>query len=154
MDIPSNIKIIYVEDDEIDRHIFEVVLNKIMVNPSITFIKNGEEFLDFFQKKNSYKDRPPIQGLLIIFLDINMPRLNGLEVLKKLAEIPKPPTQEYLLPIVMFSGSKREMDIFESKRLGAMDYVVKPFSYQEMIVSLSSVISGYVKKGILKEMEI
>jgi CheY-like chemotaxis protein len=48
MDMPSNMQIIYVDDDEVDRHIFEIVLNKIMITPQITFIKNGQEFLDFF----------------------------------------------------------------------------------------------------------
>lgn len=153
MDIPSDIRIIYVDDDEVDRHIFEIVLNKIMDKPHITFIKNGEEFLDFFYKKNSYRDRAPIQGQLIIFLDINMPHLSGLDVLRRLSETP-PTAQEQFLPIVMFSGSEREKDIYESKRLGAMDYVVKPFSYQEMMISLSSIISGYVKSGMLKEIEI
>lgn len=154
MDIPSNIKIIYVDDDEVDRHIFGTVINKIMLNPSITFIKNGEEFLDFLYRKNAYKDRSRIRGRLIIFLDINMPFLNGLGVLKKLTEDSKKYPQLSTLPIVMFSGSERETDISESKKLGAMDYIVKPFSYKEMISSLSSVISEYAKKGVLQEMEI
>lgn len=151
MDMPSNMQIIYVDDDEMDRHIFEVVLNKIMITPQITFIKNGQEFLDFFYKENSYKDRDAIHGQLIIFLDINMPYLSGLDVLKKLSE--SPITQDHHLPIVMFSGSKRENDIYESKKLGAMDYIVKPFSYQEMIVSLSTLITEYIKMGKVKEME-
>lgn len=151
MDIPSNIQIIYVEDDEMDRHIFKIVLKKIMPNPHITFIKNGEEFLDFFYKKNSYKDRETVQGKFIIFLDINMPCLNGLEVLKKLAESSFP--HPLSLPIIMFSASKRESDIVSSKKLGAMDYIVKPFSYQEMVTSLSSVICQYVQSGKIKEIE-
>lgn len=150
--MPSNMQIIYVDDDEMDRHIFEVVLNKIMVAPQITFIKNGQEFLDFFYKENSYKNRDAIHGQLIIFLDINMPYLSGLDVLKKLSESSIP--QNHHLPIVMFSGSKREKDIYESKMLGAMDYIVKPFSYQEMIASLSTLISEYIKMGKVKEMEI
>lgn len=152
MDIPSNMQIIYVDDDEMDRHIFDVVLHKIMVSPNITFIKNGEEFLDFVYKINAYKDRPLLNGKLIIFLDINMPYLNGLQVLKKLSDTPF--LQDHRLPIVMFSSSKREVDVFESKKLGAMDYIVKPFSYQEMITSLSAVISEYVEKGKVKEIEI
>jgi CheY-like chemotaxis protein len=152
MDMPSNMQIIYVDDDEVDRHIFEIVLNKIMITPQITFIKNGQEFLDFFYKENSYKDRDIIHGQLIIFLDINMPYLSGLDVLKKLSE--SPITQDHHLPIVMFSGSEREKDIYESKKLGAMDYIVKPFSYQEMIASLSTLITEYIKIGKVKEMEI
>lgn len=152
MDIPSNMHIIYVDDDEMDRHIFDVVLHKIMVSPAITFIKNGEEFLDFVYKKNAYKDRPPISGKLIIFLDINMPYLSGLQVLKKLSDSPF--IHDHRLPIVMFSSSRREVDISESKKLGAMDYIVKPFSYQEMIASLSKVISEYVEKGKVKEIEL
>lgn len=153
MDIPSDIQIIYVDDDEVDRHIFEIVLNKIMISPRITFIKNGEEFLDFFYKKNSYSNRAPVQGPLIIFLDINMPHLSGLDVLRRLSETP-PTAQEQFLPIVIFSGSNREKDIYESKRLGAMDYVVKSFSYQEMMTSLSSLLSKYAKSEILREIEI
>lgn len=153
MDIPSNIRIIYVDDDEVDRHIFEMVLNKIMVNPHITFIKNGEEFLDFFYKKNSYRDRAPIQSPFIIFLDINMPHLSGLDVLRRLSENP-PTAQEHFLPIVMFSGSERKEDVYESKSLGAMDYLVKSFSYQEMKDSLSSLIVKYSQNGLLQEIEI
>lgn len=152
MEIPLSMEIIYVDDDEMDRQIFEVVLHKIMVSPKITFMKNGEEFLDFFYKKNSFKDRPPIQGKLMIFLDINMPYLSGIDVLRRLAESPL--TQGHSLPIIMLSASKRDIDILESKKLGAMEYIVKPFSYQELITSLSKVISESMEKGKLKEIEI
>jgi CheY-like chemotaxis protein len=150
----SDIQVIYVEDDEVDRHIFELVLNKILVNSRVTFIHNGEDFLDFYYRRNSYKNRELCQGKIIIFLDINMPRLSGLDVLKKLSDAQINGTEGLSPPIIMFSASQRDVDISESKRLGATEYVVKPFSYQEMKASLSALFSRYLQSGKLKETSI
>ncbi|WP_010304041.1 response regulator [Candidatus Odyssella thessalonicensis] len=151
MELLSDIQVIYVEDDEVDRHIFKLVLNKISVNSHVKFLENGEEFLDFYYRRNSYRNREPFQGKVIIFLDINMPRLNGLDVLKRLSESQSKVLEESFPPIIMFSASKREVDISESRRLGATDYVVKPFSYQEMQSSLKALFCRYLQSGKLKE---
>lgn len=147
----SDIEIIYVEDDETDRHIFQLIFNKVTTNSRITFIKNGEDFLDFFYKRNSYIDRKPLQGKIIIFLDINLPGISGLDILKELKESKHIDENRPCPPIVMFSASKREIDISDSKRWGAMDYFVKPFSYQEMKTSLKNLLLKYSQNKILKE---
>ena len=124
----SDIEIIYVEDDEVDRHIFQMVFGKIAINSNITFIENGEAFLDFLHRRNSYVDRGLLQGKIIIFLDINLPGISGLDVLKELRRSIHISRNSPSPPVVMFSASKRDMDISDSKRWGATDYFVKPFS--------------------------
>ena len=147
----SDLEIIYVEDDEADRHIFQIVFNKITKDSRITFIKNGEDFLDFFYKRNSYADRKLLQGKIVIFLDINLPGISGLGLLKKLNESQSLERSEPYPPIVMFSASKRDVDISDSNRWGATDYFVKPFSYQEMQSSLKTLLLRYLQNDILKE---
>jgi CheY-like chemotaxis protein len=149
----ANLHVIYVEDDEIDRHIFGLVFNKIVPNSPVMFMKNGKDFLDFYHRRNAYCDREAIQGKVIIFLDINMPGLCGLEVLKHLSKSQRRP-KVLSPPVVMFSSSRRDVDIAESKDLGASDYVVKPFSYQEMQSSLKDLLTRYLESGHLKETSI
>lgn len=150
----SDIQVIYVEDDEVDRHIFGLVFNKITTNSTITFIKSGQEFLDFLYKKNTYRNRADYKGKIIIFLDINMPGISGLDVLKKLSEHSSLNQDGTFPPIIMFSASRRDIDIAESKHFGATEYIVKPFSYQEMQSSLTSIFSRYLLTDELKETSI
>lgn len=147
----SDIEIIYVEDDEVDRHIFQMVFGKIAINSNITFIENGEAFLDFLHRRNSYVDRGLLQGKIIIFLDINLPGISGLDVLKELRRSIHISRNSPSPPVVMFSASKRDMDISDSKRWGATDYFVKPFSYQEMHASLNFLLLKYLQNDLLKD---
>lgn len=105
-----------IDDDEDDREIFSLALNE--VNPAIECIVA----CDAFEALEKLADEHFIPD--IIFLDLNMPRLNGKKCLmeiKKIAHISN-------VPVIMYSTSLNNTDIAETKRLGAADFVSKPSS--------------------------
>lgn len=150
----SSLRIICVDDDENDREIFKVILNKIIPFAQIKFLNNGEDFVNYIFKEGRYKGRNSTKGYHIVFLDMKMPKMNGTEVLKRLRKAFEEDKLPKSLPVVMLSTSHREQDISESKRLGALDYIIKPFSYQEMIKTFSQAFAKYIRIGAIQETEI
>lgn len=81
---------------------------------------------DFLFAEGEYEGRDLSERPKVIFLDLKMPKLNGLEVLEKL----KADDRTKLIPVVMMTSSKEEKDIVESQRLGVNSYIVKPVDFK------------------------
>lgn len=105
------------------------VLNKVYVT------KDGQEALDFIYHRGSYVDerRFPRPGLIL--LDIRIPKINGLEVLKKLKANP----QFMTIPIIMLTTSDRDEEIAESYAGGANSYVIKPVDFHEFVEKVKNI---------------
>jgi CheY-like chemotaxis protein len=119
-------KILLVEDNPNDVELtVEALMSYKLVNV-ITVVSDGEEALDYLNCKGKYTDRSPGNPMLII-LDIKLPKIDGLEVLRRIR------TDEKLrfIPVVVFSSSREEPDLAESYRLGVNAYVVKPVDFPE-----------------------
>ena len=119
-------KILLVEDNPNDVELtVEALMSYKLVNV-ITVVSDGEEALDYLYCKGKYADRSPGNPMLII-LDIKIPKIDGLEVLKRIRLDEK---LKYI-PVVIFSSSREELDLEESYRLGVNAYVVKPVDFPE-----------------------
>ena len=91
----------------------------------IIHLEDGAEALDFIFAKGKYSERNVLDFPKVILLDLKMPKIGGLEVLRQI----KMDERTKLIPIVVMTSSKEESDIQESYKLGVNAYVVKPVGF-------------------------
>jgi two-component system response regulator len=122
----STIEILLVEDNKSDAALTIRALKKHNLANHLVHLIDGAQALDFIYGKGEYEGRDIANKPKVIFLDIKMPKVNGLEVLRiiKSDELTK------TIPVVMMTSSKEEKDIFESHELGVNSYVVKPVGFE------------------------
>ncbi len=122
--------ILLVEDNQDDVDLTLRALAKAAID--IDVVRDGGEALDYLLRRAAFEDvDKPLPNLVL--LDINLPKLSGLEVLRELRR--NEPTR--LLPVVMLTTSKQEQDILESYAGGANSYVRKPVSYPEFVAAVN-----------------
>lgn len=119
--------ILLVEDsqDDIDLTLRALRLSKVA--NEVVVVRDGAEALDFLFSRGQYENRQPGNLPQLILLDINLPKLSGLEVLKRLRQH----DLTRLLPVVMLTTSRQDRDVIQSYQLGANSYVQKPVSFNE-----------------------
>jgi len=123
--------ILLAEDDPM---VAELVLHTLATHtpaPRVIHVRDGVEALDFLYSRHQYERREPGTPT-VIFLDLKMPKIDGLEVLRQV----KGDERWRLLPIVMLTSSQDERDIRESYLLGANAYVVKPVEFRRFALVL------------------
>lgn len=120
--------ILLVEDDEIDVMTVKRALKEIKVSNPVVVAGNGEEALEYLN--NCKYDKP-----YIILLDINMPRMNGIEFLR----ISKQESNIRKIPVIVLTTSKEEQDIVESYDLGVSGYMIKPVDYGQFVDTLRAI---------------
>lgn len=112
--------ILLVEDNPDDEHLFLYALRKVSLGASVIVAHDGLEALEKLDQAKS--GRKQSSKVVAVFLDLKMPRMDGLEMLARYQEKSSPTHP----PIVVFTSSSQEKDILESYRLGAASYVRKP----------------------------
>lgn len=124
--------ILLVEDSQDD---IDLTLRALNRHPEfhITVVQDGAEALDFLLLQGAYREQPPEALPDLVLLDINLPKISGIDVLKTLR---KQEATRYL-PIVMLTTSRQERDIMESYQTGANSYVRKPVSYREFVETIN-----------------
>ncbi|PZR07633.1 MAG: response regulator [Flavobacterium psychrophilum] len=118
----SEFTIFYTDDDKDDLEFFTEIVDDINIDYNVVTQNNGQQLLDAL-------DNPPPTPYMI-FLDINMPGMNGLETLKKIRET------NLNTPIVMFSTSNDDTIIEKSRNLGANFYVTKSSMFEDLKKSI------------------
>lgn len=123
------IDILLVEDTEADIKITLRAFKKARLRNNIYVCHNGQEALDFLYHQGDYKDAQQYPRPDLILLDINMPKLNGFEVLQKIKADPA----YCAIPVVMLTSSKNESDIVSSYQKGATSFIQKPVEYEDFV---------------------
>jgi two-component system response regulator len=125
----GNHPILLVEDNPDDIILTKRALKKCNVANDIHVVRDGVEALEYLQGEGAFKDRDT--GILpeVILLDLKMPRMGGLELLKSIRSNEK----LKLLPVVILTSSKQERDIIESYSLGANSYIQKPVDFSQFV---------------------
>ncbi len=123
------LNILLVEDSEADVKIAVRAFEKASIINNLSIVTEGEEAFNYLLRVGKYRDEKAYPLVNIILLDLNLPRMNGLEIIKKL----KGDTNLKLIPVVILSSSRNEQDIKESYRLGASGYIHKPVNYSDFI---------------------
>ena len=121
----GNKPVLLVEDDEIDIMTVQRAMKELKVLNGLEVVHNGEEALEYLS--DSEKARP-----CVILLDINMPRMNGIEFLK---EREKDVTMKSV-PVVVLTSSREEQDMLQSYKLGVAGYMIKPVNYQQFVETI------------------
>jgi len=128
--------ILLVEDDQVDIMTVKRSFKELEVLNQLIVTRNGEEALAYLYK--------PEQGLpCVILLDINMPKMNGHELLEHL----KGHTVFKNIPVIMLTSSKEQQDVDNSFDLGISGYILKPVDYEQFIVSIQVLNSFWTLKG-------
>jgi len=120
--INGNRPILLVEDDEVDIMTVKRSLREIKITNQLNVVNNGEEALKYLGEK--YPMLPSI-----ILLDINMPRMNGIEFLK----YAKADERFKRIPVIILTTSKEEQDRYASFNLSVAGYMVKPVDYKQFV---------------------
>jgi len=125
--------ILLIEDNDDDIELTKLAFNENKFANDIKVIKDGEEALNFLLRKDS-TEMEELGRPTFILLDINLPKVNGLEILE---HIKKDPFVKYI-PVIMLTTSKQDEDIVKSYDLGANSYVRKPVNYQEFVETVNN----------------
>lgn len=136
----KHVEILVIEDDKNDQEFIKIGLEKNNLVPKLQILCDGEAACEFI--KNYRKEKYPI--LKVIFLDLKLPKVSGLEVLKKL----KASKKTRSIPVVILSSSEQEADIREAYDLGVNSFLTKPLDFQKFksVIDVSGFYWGIVNK--------
>ena len=119
--------ILLVEDNPDDEALTLRAFKKNNITNEVVVMHDGVQALDYLFCRGNYADRDPHTLPQIMLLDLKLPRIDGLEVLKQIRSHEK----TKLLPVIILTSSKEEKDIIESYKLGANSYIRKPVDYTQ-----------------------
>ena len=123
----NEIEILLVEDNMNDAELIIEALREVNLANHLVHLQDGEEALEFIFATGAYAEREMKKVPRVILLDIKMPKVDGIEVLRQIRA--NPVTK--LIPVVVMTSSKEEHDIIKSYELGANSYVVKPVEFND-----------------------
>jgi two-component system response regulator len=128
----KNGTILLVEDEPDDEALTIRALQQNHVGNPIAVVRDGEEALDYLFAKNDYAARDPNDLPHLILLDIKLPKMDGLEVLRQIRANPR--TQ--LLPVVILTSSNEEQDLIEGYKSRVNSYIRKPVNFTQFVETI------------------
>lgn len=129
MTLENFVEILLVEDNPNDAELTLMALQENNLSNHIVWLKNGKEALDFLFGNGEYSERNTKNQPKVILLDLKMPKVGGLEVLREI----RADERTRKLPVAVLTSSKEERDIIESYNLGVNSYIVKPVDFDKFI---------------------
>ncbi|HZM47604.1 MAG TPA: response regulator [Burkholderiales bacterium] len=120
----QELEILLVEDNPLDAELTMRSLKTGGLANSLLWVKDGQEALDYLFREGQYADRAQSIPRLVL-LDVNMPKVNGVEVLKAI----KADQRTRRIPVVMLTSSSQERDMADSYHLGVNSYMMKPVDF-------------------------
>lgn len=129
----NKVEILLVEDNMHDAELAIRALKKSNLVNNLVHLKDGAEALDFIFAEGNYKDRSMENTPRVILLDLKMPKVSGIEVIKKL----KSDERTRKIPIVVLTSSKEDPDIKTCYELGVNSYVVKPVDFEAFVKAVN-----------------
>lgn len=136
----ENTKVLLVEDNQEDAVLTLRALKKNNIENKVYVVRDGVEALDFLFCTNQFAKRDPRDMPQLMLLDIELPTLNGLEVLRRI----RADQRTEGLPVVVLSSSNEEQVIVESYESGANSYMSKPTDFTQFIESVRQVSSRWL----------
>jgi two-component system, response regulator len=121
------VEILLVEDNPNDVELALRALQKNNLSNRIHVVRDGAEALDFIFSTGPYASRSVNAIPKVILLDLKLPKIDGLEVLKRIKADPR----TCMIPVVVLTSSREESDIVASYQLGVNSYIVKPIDFQQ-----------------------
>ena len=132
--------ILLVEDDSVDAMTVKRAMRDLQVDHSVIHSVNGEEAMKYLTSPD--KEKP-----FVILLDLNMPKMNGIEFLK----IIKADNNLKMIPVIVLTTSKERRDVLDSFELGAAGYMIKPVNYAKFVEILSRIMIYWSSSELPKD---
>jgi two-component system response regulator len=129
----NEVEILLVEDNKNDAELAIRALTKVNLGNHLIHVKDGVEALAFLFATGTYATRASKKNPKVILLDIKMPRLDGIEVLRQIRSNPLTKA----IPVVIMTSSKEEHDIIRSYELGVNSFIVKPVDFNSFSKAVS-----------------
>lgn len=125
----NGIVILMADDDDDDYLLAEKALKQSKLLNTLYRVKDGEELIDYLKHKGEYADTSNYKRPGVILLDLNMPRKDGREALREIKSDPELND----IPVVVFTTSKAEEDIYRSYKLGVNSFITKPVTFENLV---------------------
>lgn len=126
MNESNAVELLIVEDNPHDLELTLRALRNANLSNRIHVARDGAEAIEFIFCEGKYAGREISEGPKVIMLDLKLPKVDGLEVLKRVKSDPR----TKLIPVVMLTSSKEQSDVVESYKLGVNSYIVKPVDFE------------------------
>ncbi len=127
--------ILLVEDNRDDEELALVTLGRISLGHEIVVVRDGADAVDFLWCNGPHVSRDPTSMPVVVLLDLKLPKVDGLSVLKHL----RSDERTRRVPVVMWTSSGQESDVAASYKLGANSYIRKPVEFGAFVEAISSV---------------
>lgn len=129
----SDCDILLIEDDPNDVELALRALNKNRIANAIQVVRDGEEALEFLFNTGGYAERVGCVPPRVILLDLKLPKIDGLEVLRRI----KADKRLRVVPVVVLTSSREEPDVVRAYHLGANSYIVKPVDFDKFVEAVA-----------------
>ncbi len=132
MNEPTAVELLLVEDDPKDLELALRSLRKANLTNCIHIARDGAEALDFIFCEGPHATRRITDTPKVILLDLKLPKIDGLDVLKRIKTDPR----TKMIPVVVLTSSKEQSDVVASYQLGVNSYIVKPVNFDQFCQSV------------------
>ena len=129
------VEILIVEDTPQDLELTLRALRKANLSNDIQVARDGAEALEFLFCEGPHANRKIENGPKLILLDLKLPKIDGIEVLRRVKSDPRTKS----IPVVVLTSSKEQKDVVESYRLGVNSYIVKPVNFEGFVEAVQDV---------------
>jgi two-component system response regulator len=133
MTTPSGVEVLLVEDNPRDAEMTLRALRKRYFANTIVHVTDGQEALDWLFATGAYVGRDQSQQPKIVLLDLKLPKVDGLEVLRAI----RADARTRLVPVVVLTSSQEDRDVVESYKLGVNSYIVKPVDFDNFSAAVA-----------------
>jgi CheY-like chemotaxis protein len=132
--LENPVEILLVEDNKDDAELTMRALNKNKLTNKIFVVSDGAEALDFIFARGAYKDRETSKFPKLVLLDLKLPKVGGIEVLRAI----KSDEKTKAIPVVVLTSSQEERDITECYSIGVNSFVTKPVNFESFVEAIAS----------------
>ena len=129
------VDILLVEDNPNDVELALRALKKSGLVNNIFVVNDGEDALDFIYCRNKFSNRHPNDSPKVVLLDLKLPKVDGLEVLRVI----KSDIEKKIIPVIVLTSSNEEKDMVESYKLGVNSYIQKPVDFDQFITAVNQI---------------
>jgi CheY-like chemotaxis protein len=134
-------EILLVEDNPNDAELAILAIRQAKYTGRIAHVDDGVKALDFLSASGGYADRAGMRPPRVVFLDLKLPRIDGIEVLRRV----KGASALRSIPVVMLTSSQELSDVEQCYRLGVNSYVVKPVNFDEYQAMISGLVNYWTR---------
>ncbi len=134
MSLMDTVEILLVEDNDNDAELTARALKKHNLANHLVRVADGAAALDFIFSRGEYAARQGGSGPKVVLLDLKLPKVDGVEVLRTIRQ--NPATAR--LPVVVLTSSREEKDIIETYKLGVNSYIVKPVDFEKFMEAVAT----------------